>query len=390
MSLRNSPELTPELLAAKRRNARLSTGPRTPPGKQNSKLNALKHGAHATLEIQTMLALGEDPQEFEDLKQDLMTTYGPGDALWERQIDDLARLYWRRQRLKRAQQGLMRRALQAVDDWQHRRRREIAGATFDPSQSQALDTAMVDPSDPGARLKMLLSFLGVIREQVKQRIFRIRQASEIKTLYGDDLGWPQARLLSLLHRFYDFFGPGAEERRDPELEEMDVKESGPREPAGEPQYQELLRLLDEEIAHVQEEFEYAEKANEEKAAIERDAALAPVGEVWNTMVRLESALDRSIDRKVRILLALRREYASGNLPSAPSDGGTGMSTADMGRASENDVPSETPQPVGMPEKTKLTERSLNVHENKGREIPERGWNAEANKGSYAFSGVTHV
>jgi hypothetical protein len=237
---------------------------------------------------------------------------------------------------------------------------------------------------------MLLSFLGVIREQVKQRVFRIRQASEIRKLYGDDLGWPQARLLSLLRRFYDFFGPGAEERRDPELEEMDVKESGPREPAGEPQYQELLRLLDEEIAHVQEEFEYAEKANEEKAAIERDAALAPVGEAWNTMVRLESALDRSIDRKVRILLALRREYAGGNLPSAPSDGGTGTSTADMARASENDVPSETPQPVGMPKKTKLTERSLNVHENTGREIPERGWNAEANRATFAFSEVTHV
>jgi len=44
MSLRQSPQLTPELLAAKRRNARLSTGPRTPPGKQNAKLNALKHG----------------------------------------------------------------------------------------------------------------------------------------------------------------------------------------------------------------------------------------------------------------------------------------------------------------------------------------------------------
>jgi hypothetical protein len=149
-------------------------------------------------------------------------------------------------------------------------------------------------------------------------------------------------------------------------------------------------LLDEEIAHVQEEFEYAERANEEKAAIERDAALAPVGEVWHTMVRLESALDCSIDRKVRILLALRREYTSGNLPSAPSDGDTGTSTADMGRASENDVPSETPQPVGMPEKTKLTERSLNVHENKGWESPDRGWNAEANRGSYAFSGVTRV
>jgi hypothetical protein len=50
---------------------------------------------------------------------------------------------------------------------------------------------------------------------------------------------------------------------------------GPRESAGEPRHQELLRLLDAEIAYVQEEFDYAEKVNEERAAIERDTALAP-------------------------------------------------------------------------------------------------------------------
>jgi hypothetical protein len=82
-----------------------------------------------------------------------------------------------------------------------------------------------------------------------------------------------------------------------------------------PQYQELLRLLEEEIAHVQEEFEYEEKMNEEKAAIERDAALAPVGETWDTLVRQEGSLDRSIDRKVRILLAMRRDFARAGLPA---------------------------------------------------------------------------
>jgi hypothetical protein len=386
MSLRKSPQLTPELLAAKRANARLSTGPRTPPGKQNSKLNALKHGAYATLESQTMLALGEDPEEFDNLKQELMTTHGPGDALWGRQIDDLAKLYWRRRRLERAQQGLMRRALQAVEDWQHRRQQEIAGATFDPSQSQAIDAEMVEPSDPGARLRMLLSFLGVIREQVKQRTFKARQASEIETLYRDDVGWRQVRLLGLLRLFNEHFGPGAG-RRDPEPEETSRKQSETPEPADEPQYQELLRLLDEEIAHVQEEFEYAEKMNEEKAAIERDAALAPVGETWNTMVRQEGALDRSIDRKVRILLALRKEYAGGNLPSVPTDVDTGTSMADTRQSSESDVPSETPQPVGTVRNTKMAERSFNVHENKGqlRRPPERSWNVDENSGSYALS-----
>jgi len=39
MSLRKSPRLSPELLAAKRRNARRSTGPSTPAGKQDSNMS---------------------------------------------------------------------------------------------------------------------------------------------------------------------------------------------------------------------------------------------------------------------------------------------------------------------------------------------------------------
>jgi hypothetical protein len=42
MCLRNSPELTPELVAGARRNGQRSAGPRSEAGKQNS--NAPKHG----------------------------------------------------------------------------------------------------------------------------------------------------------------------------------------------------------------------------------------------------------------------------------------------------------------------------------------------------------
>jgi hypothetical protein len=139
MSLRKSPQLTPALLAANRRNATRSTGPRTPAGKQNSKMNALKHGGYAALgnHYQTMLALGEDPGEFENLKRELMTANGPRDACVGRRTDDLAKLYWRRRRLMRAQAGSMRPASQAAEDRQHRGRQEMPAATFDASQREA-------------------------------------------------------------------------------------------------------------------------------------------------------------------------------------------------------------------------------------------------------------
>jgi hypothetical protein len=44
-------ELTPEELAARRRNAQLSTGPTTEPGKHRSRLNAFKHGYRASIAL---------------------------------------------------------------------------------------------------------------------------------------------------------------------------------------------------------------------------------------------------------------------------------------------------------------------------------------------------
>ena len=49
MSLRKSPQLTPDLLGAARQNAQHSDGPHSAAAKQNSKLNALKHGANVSL-----------------------------------------------------------------------------------------------------------------------------------------------------------------------------------------------------------------------------------------------------------------------------------------------------------------------------------------------------
>ena len=364
MSLRKSPQLTPALLAAARANAQHSTGPRSAAAKRNSKLNALKHGGRVSDEnrYQAMLALGEDPEEFENLKQELMSAC-PGDALWEKQIDDLTWLYWRRERLERAQAGLKRRALQGIDDWQHRRQQEMARVTFDASQPWAIDLDMTEPADPGVRLRMLLSFLELIRAQVKQRNFKPRQASEIETLYHNDVGWRQARLLALLRLFKESSGPPAS-RPDPELEEMLRQQFGPRESAGEPQYQELLRLLEEEIASVREEFEYAEKANEERAAIERDACLAPEGETWKMMLRQEAALDHSIDRKVRILLRLRKDAA--DRPVAPAGRDDGARIENNEEVPDSHISPDNSQSVGTVEDLKLNERCGNVYENKGR------------------------
>jgi hypothetical protein len=155
------------------------------------------------------------------------------------------------------------------------------------------------------------------------------------------------------------------------------------EPPGEPEHQELLRLLEEEIASVREEFAYAEEANEERVAIERDACLAPEGETWSMMLRQEAALDRSIDRKVRILLRLRKEFT--NLPITPPGQDDGTRMENVEEVLDDDISPEDSQGVEMVEDIKLNDRSGNVIENKGSVFHSQAQtgNVIENKASYA-------
>jgi hypothetical protein len=350
------------LLAAARQNAQSSTGPRSAAAKQNSKLNALKHGAYVRDENQrqAMLALGEDPEQLQTLRQELMRAFGPGDALWEKQVEDLAWLYCRRERVERAQEGLMRRALQGVEDWQHRRQREMARVSFDASQHEMLNVELSESTDRGVELRKMLSSLEVVRDQIKQRTFRPRQYAVLEPLYQGMMGWRPGLIFRLLDRFSDPLYLDAQQADEEERQKL-RKIGFACEPPGEPEYQELLRLLEEEIASLREEFQYAEKANEERVAIEREACLAPVGETWSMMLRQEAALDRSIDRKVRILLRLRKEFT--NVPIAPAGQDDGARMENIEEPLASDISSENSQNVETAENLKMKERTGNVTEN---------------------------
>ena len=312
MSLRKATCLTPRRLDSARHNSERSTGPRSEAGKERVRMNALKHGCDAAPENEAavMQALGEDPERYAALKRELATAYGPGDALWDRQIEDLARLYWRRQRMERMETGLMRRALEAVEERERARRSQIAAVTFEPSKLDATDLELGEPTDPCGRLRLELSLLRVIREQLPRGIFTLGQQKVIQNYQRGALGWGPARLRQPMWMF-----------RQRAYYQVQKNEAGLRDFVNEnmggeanvdPLWRELLRLLEEEIAVVEKQFAAEVAAQEEKDAIERDACLAPFGETWEMLARQEMALDRSIDRKVKIILTMRKEHAQLN------------------------------------------------------------------------------
>ena len=174
------------------------------------------------------------------------------------------------------------------------------------------------------------------------------------------------------------------QQADEEEKQYRRKMGTDREPPGETGRQELLRLLEEEIASVREEFEYAEKANEERAAIERDACLAPEGESWAMMLRQEGALDRSIDRKVRILMRLRKELTKLPIPPPGQDDCPGMENKD--KVLRSDISPEDLQQVEVVGELKMKKRCGNIIENKAplSKSAVSGGNVLEGKGSYAL------
>jgi len=96
--------------AANRRNAQLSTGPRTEEGKSRSRHNALKHGILTSDLLITQGVGAEDPAEFDELLSSLSRDLEPVGALEEILVEKIAKCCWRERRAHRCEAGLIRRA----------------------------------------------------------------------------------------------------------------------------------------------------------------------------------------------------------------------------------------------------------------------------------------
>jgi hypothetical protein len=293
VSLRRSSHATPYVVASSRHNAPQFTGPRTLAGRVRVRPSALPHGREARKFRETMTVLGEDPGEFDRLYQGLLQAYAPGDELWAQQVEDLAKLYWRRRRLERARDALLRREVESLEAEQRDCRREIERATFAPTEQHRISFAVPRPATPAARLRQRVSYLETIRERIKQQSITPRLVGVLQELYGADTTWRVDAITSLVQSL----------AREPQ-EQISAEDSD---------YLKLLQWLADEIVSARQEADLAGKQALEVSAAARDARLAPTGKEWTLIIRQENALDRAIDRKVRILMQLQR---GGALPGA--------------------------------------------------------------------------
>jgi len=89
-------------LNANRRNAQLSTGPRTPEGRAAVGLNALRHG----LTAQTAVLPNESPEEFQELLDSFLAEYQPAGPTETLLVEQMVMAAWRLRRMRALETGL--------------------------------------------------------------------------------------------------------------------------------------------------------------------------------------------------------------------------------------------------------------------------------------------
>jgi hypothetical protein len=125
-------------IEANRRNARLSTGPRSPDGKRVSRMNALKHG----LTAQQVTLFDDSVEDFQAFQGKLVTALQPKGAVESHLAERVALCAWRLRRLYRIETGLFCKT----------RKSWSTGAAVETQEIEAVFLRLVSHDDELAKL----------------------------------------------------------------------------------------------------------------------------------------------------------------------------------------------------------------------------------------------
>jgi len=102
---------TTRQIEANRRNARLSTGPRTPQGKAAVSLNSLRHGLRA----RRVVLPGEKQEDFQRLCDDLEAEWQPQSRTEQFYLEQMAASWWKLARMEATEVGICKLQLDVVE-----------------------------------------------------------------------------------------------------------------------------------------------------------------------------------------------------------------------------------------------------------------------------------
>jgi len=194
-------------IAANRRNAAKSTGPRTLTGKRRAALNSLENGRYSSIDAwisKTMLKLREDPEAWRRRRQELLDDWRPLGVAETMLVEDLGNLYWEKAWLRRAKAA---RQLQKAETNALGREREALRARSEPfdlertASISGLRRAREDSSD---KFQETLRLLDELADRVARRAWG-KDAGEVFRLLYD---WHPTRLGVEIKALFECLGRG--------------------------------------------------------------------------------------------------------------------------------------------------------------------------------------
>jgi hypothetical protein len=194
---------SPATLEANRANSLQSTGPVTERGLLVSRRNALKHWGRAETIRPLLLALDEEPEEFDRVRDALYRALAPRDEFEAIIVDDMADLHWRTRRMVRAEAGA-----QAKKRRERKTREEQTQARFDSGKFHDLEcgtiptVGFVGLQDSPVKFKQVLEILKTLGELVRYGGFQGEIVVYLQQLYGYNPSERAKKVMGLYDRCY--------------------------------------------------------------------------------------------------------------------------------------------------------------------------------------------
>jgi len=314
--------MTPKEIAARHRNARKSTGPRTARGKRQVARNGSRAAAVRTGPLYTMPDLAEKPEDYRQLLEGLRGAFQPANPAEGLLVEEIALLHLRKRRNQQAQQGLIRKSLGRLARERSERLLEITQESSSFSHKQADEIGLANIDDSPAKFKELTRLLDMVSQEVDRGEFSEEGGKLLFKVFGPNPSMRAARIIG----FYSHCRDCVAGFRPPDSEEENGSTCGPANseadlPAAyqsgngyteddqrilnQSIYDDLRAALLEERLLTGKRYErYLDEHVRSFPAV-RAEALAPSESEWRMPLRQEQLLDQQVERKTRLLLFMQ-------------------------------------------------------------------------------------
>jgi hypothetical protein len=351
-------KVTPRMAEANRQNSQKSTGPRTEEGKKQVRYNGVKHGLYGVLSSELLMAVGEDPQEFEHLCEEQGQSFFPFTPAQHMLCEDLALLRWGRLRNQRAQAAQINSSYEELQLNAEELRRQYHRDGMGFNRAEVAEKGMANMPDCPAKFEQIIVSLKLLLEDVKKKDFTDNASHTLLLLYGKQ---PSLRANFFIGCFRRF-------RKE------------------KPNKADHAQLHDELIDEQMEwniKYQFYLRRHVEISMARRNLCFAPREKVWTLLLRQEGYVDRQIERKTRLLWAMQEEdlrrrrdpewqaimRQQQEKGPASGAGGQGSATAQtsnvVAQKSKNNGPRTTDQRPMTQDEAEISEQSRQVAETKG-------------------------